>query len=235
MSAQIVKIKGFGTAPRGRRPIGFRGGHDHGRPLNDPVYPTSLIPRVFVPRYAADWRNMGRRLLTMGLARLENKWLGTYKQSLDWQVSGPCAKFCAGACGKSPWRCMCTMRVVDTPTEHLVNMDGILREFKGEVIHKKPFWNARRKVIQKNRFHSEAMVWDPQTNTFTCLNRENINPAFGLLPNRRDDHYKGDDLGWDSESDAEFSDDENYCSDEEREMKPSTPVAVSSRKMVGKK
>lgn len=178
---------------------------------------------------------MGRRVLTMGLARLENKWLGTYKESLDWQISGPCGKFCAGACGKSAWRCICTMRIKDSPTEHLVNLDGILREYKGEVNHKKPLWSAPRKVVQKNRFHSEAMIWDSESNTFKYLNRAEINPAFDILPNRNDKKYVGDDLGWASDSDAEFSDDEGNCSDEELVSNNAKPMTVTSRKMVGKK
>ncbi|CAE8627902.1 unnamed protein product, partial [Polarella glacialis] len=57
-----------GTKPGGKksappRPIGFGGRHDHGKQLDDPVYPSKHVPASLLPVFPQDWRSAGRALL----------------------------------------------------------------------------------------------------------------------------------------------------------------------------
>ncbi|XP_026193581.1 uncharacterized protein LOC34619022 [Cyclospora cayetanensis] len=61
-------------APAGRRPIGFRGNHQHKKALYDPVFRTTKVPSNLVPRYPIDWRNGGRALLVAALHKLEGNY-----------------------------------------------------------------------------------------------------------------------------------------------------------------
>ncbi|KAL8439760.1 hypothetical protein Efla_002662 [Eimeria flavescens] len=70
---KIVKAPPL-PAPTGRRPIGFRGNHQHKKALYDPVYPTTKVPSNLVPRYPIDWRNGGRALLVAALHKLEGNY-----------------------------------------------------------------------------------------------------------------------------------------------------------------
>eukprot|EP00922_Rhytidocystis_sp_ex-Travisia-forbesii_P000129 GHVS01000204.1.p1 GENE.GHVS01000204.1~~GHVS01000204.1.p1 ORF type:complete len:257 (+),score=44.63 GHVS01000204.1:182-952(+) len=193
-----------------RRPIGFRGNHQHGRPLYDPVYPTSKVPTTLIPRYRKDWRNSGRALLTVGMSYLEGRLLRHTKQCLQWQAGGPCAARCQGECAKSPWRCLCAWRVRGLH-QHIVDMDGVLGEFKGRVDTAKPLFTVQRPEAEKNKFQSEAMHWDKDNGRFVFSRREpNLLSGFGLLHNRDETHYDERDKQYDSEEDptADSSDDE---------------------------
>ncbi|KAL8270542.1 hypothetical protein Esti_005513 [Eimeria stiedai] len=70
---KIVKAPPL-PAPTGRRPIGFRGNHQHKKALYDPVYRTTKVPSNLVPRYPIDWRNGGRALLVAALHKLEGNY-----------------------------------------------------------------------------------------------------------------------------------------------------------------
>eukprot|EP00921_Rhytidocystis_pertsovi_P003472 GHVQ01006011.1.p1 GENE.GHVQ01006011.1~~GHVQ01006011.1.p1 ORF type:complete len:200 (+),score=30.06 GHVQ01006011.1:153-752(+) len=117
--------------PVARKPIGFRGNHNHGKPLYDPVYPTTKVPPVLKSRYRRDWRNAGRAMITVGMATIEGlKQLRRHQQCIDWQHCSPCGARCGGECGKSPWRCLCGWRVRGV-WQHMVSMDGLLCVYKG--------------------------------------------------------------------------------------------------------
>eukprot|EP00922_Rhytidocystis_sp_ex-Travisia-forbesii_P036693 GHVS01054574.1.p1 GENE.GHVS01054574.1~~GHVS01054574.1.p1 ORF type:complete len:273 (+),score=32.26 GHVS01054574.1:225-1043(+) len=189
------------SSPIGRRPIGFRGNHLHGRPLYDPVYPTSKVPTTLIPRYRKDWRNSGRALLTVGMSLLEGSLLKHTKQCLSWQSKGPCGRRCQNECAKSPWRCLCSWRVRGLH-KHIVDMDGILCEYKGRINTNKPLFAVQRKEVEKNKFKAECMRWDESTGSFVFTEREaNLHEGFGLLHNRDDTQYDSCDKQYDSDED----------------------------------
>eukprot|EP00927_Polykrikos_kofoidii_P062779 TRINITY_DN57583_c0_g1_i1.p1 TRINITY_DN57583_c0_g1~~TRINITY_DN57583_c0_g1_i1.p1 ORF type:complete len:215 (+),score=32.03 TRINITY_DN57583_c0_g1_i1:57-701(+) len=188
------------------RPIGFGGRHDHGKPLDDPVYPTKHVPASLLPKFPLDWRSAGRALLCMGMAALEGTRLRTKGSVLKWQRAGLCSPICSEQCAKSPNRILCAWRVKDTVHEHHNRLDGLLTSYKG-VVHfedvKKPIYRVRRQVATKNRFQSERMVWDSTSRKYVLVDREEIHPAFGLRTDRDATRYAEGDMGYDSASDAE--------------------------------
>eukprot|EP00386_Alphamonas_edax_P012774 GDKI01039694.1.p1 GENE.GDKI01039694.1~~GDKI01039694.1.p1 ORF type:complete len:240 (+),score=54.84 GDKI01039694.1:119-838(+) len=197
-----IKMSGFGTAPPGRKPIGYRGNHMHGKVLYDPVYPTKKVPRELVPRYPIDWRNGGRALLTFGLALLEGKRVVGHSKALKWQLGGFCSPRCGMECAKSKWRALCAWRVKG-PYEHQMLSDGVLTSYKGNVPTNKPLFAVPRPIAIKNRYKSEAMEYDDSSGQFVYSQRQNLHPAFGLLHNRDDKHYAEGEKDYDSESDGE--------------------------------
>uniref|UniRef100_A0A0G4H8Y1 Uncharacterized protein n=1 Tax=Chromera velia CCMP2878 TaxID=1169474 RepID=A0A0G4H8Y1_9ALVE len=224
VTKRFVKLSGITPGPKGRRPIGYRGRHEHGKVLYDPVYPTLSVPHSLVPRYPNDWRNAGRALLSMALSRLEGKRIHTHPKALRWQHGGFCSQRCGVTCAKSPWRLLCALRVGGTDLEHFTRMDGMLRDFKGEVQTRKPLFTVKRRVAQKNRYCSEAASWDSSRGRFVYALRESVLPAFNIQPNRRDDRYGDEEEDYDSgsdeeaESEVEDSDDENEGKGEEKKM-----------------
>mmetsp|Transcript_34294 Transcript_34294/g.60992 ORF Transcript_34294/g.60992 Transcript_34294/m.60992 type:complete len:216 (+) Transcript_34294:95-742(+) len=190
------------------RPIGFHGRHDHGKPLDDPVYPTKHVPASLIPAFPLDWRSAGRALLCMGMAALEGRRLRSKGSVLKWQKGGFCSGLCSEQCAKSPDRIFCAWRVGNTVHEHHNHMDGLLCKYKGVVNYEsatKPIWRVRRQVALKNRYMAERMVWEGAASRYVFADREDIHPAFGIRPDRNEDHYAEGELTYDSASDAEAS------------------------------
>ena len=70
---KYVKVSSIARTKKFRpRPIGYRGRHDHGKPLDDPVYPTKHLPWELRQKNAPDWRSGGRAMLVAGLAKVKN-------------------------------------------------------------------------------------------------------------------------------------------------------------------
>eukprot|EP00928_Gymnodinium_smaydae_P003233 TRINITY_DN11154_c0_g2_i1.p1 TRINITY_DN11154_c0_g2~~TRINITY_DN11154_c0_g2_i1.p1 ORF type:complete len:218 (+),score=36.20 TRINITY_DN11154_c0_g2_i1:105-758(+) len=208
---------GRGKASAPPRPIGFGGRHDHGRPLDDPVYPTKHVPASLLPSFPQDWRSAGRALLCMGMAAIEGFRLRSKGSVLKWQRAGFCSSLCTEQCSKSPNRVFCAWRVGHTVHEHHNRMDGLLLQYKG-IVHfddlKKPIYRVRNQIAEKNRFKSERMIWDTTARSYIYADREEVHPAFGLRPDRDEDHYDEGEKGYDSGSDAEAeSSDEDEAGD----------------------
>lgn len=211
MSAGKASQRRAGRAAKPPRPIGFRGRHDHGRPLDDPVYPTKHVPASLLPQFPQDWRSAGRALLCMGMAALEGRRLRSKGAVLKWQAAGFCSPLCTEQCAKSPNRIFCAWRVGNTVHEHHNRMDGMLLSYKG-IVHfndvTKPIYRVQRQVALKNRFLSERMVWDTGGGKYIFADREPVHPAFGI---RYDQSVKSLNLNeeqeptYDSESDEEAS------------------------------
>jgi len=201
---------GTGGAGRGKRvapprPIGFGGRHDHGKELDDPVYPTKHVPAALLPAFPHDWRSAGRALLCMGMAALEGRMLRSKGAVLKWQKAGLCSPLCGSQCAKSPDRIFCAWRIPGTVHEHHNRMDALLTSYKGVVPHdnvKKPIYRVKRKVAVRNRFRSERMVWNGAGH-YVFADREHIHPAFGLQPDRDETVYEDGEEGYDSDSDPE--------------------------------
>ncbi|CEM29610.1 unnamed protein product [Vitrella brassicaformis CCMP3155] len=212
----VIKLKPP-KGPPGRRPIGYRGQHIHGKPLNDPVYPTTKVPCALVPRFPNDWRNGGRALLTIGMARLEGKRLNRHQYCLKWQKEGVCGPRCGSGCGTSQYRCLCAWRVAPVPKyHHITQMDGMLMEFKRHMPTKKPVFSMPKRVAKRPRYRSEAMSWDPSAGRYVYTDRQPIHPAFNLMPNRDDTRYDEGESDVDSEDELpddsgdEESDDDGH-------------------------
>merc|ERR1711865_1082129 len=166
----------------------------------DPVYPTKRIPAALLSTFPLDWRTAGRALLSLGMSALEGRRLRTKGAVLKWQKQGSCGALCGEQCAKSPDRIMCAWRVPGTVHEHHNRMDALLLGFKGHVHHTditEPIWRVQRQVALKNRYHSERMVWDKSEGSYVFAEREPIHPAFGLRPDRNDDHYADGELTYD--------------------------------------
>lgn len=124
-------------AKRANRPprnIGFRGRHDHGKPLDDPVYPTKSVPQSLKPQFPVDWRNGGRAILTSAMSIVERKKrVQTFREIMDYQSkTGPfCHESCGSACLQSMDRYLCAARVPGTILEQVNRFDGILRRWRG--------------------------------------------------------------------------------------------------------
>lgn len=190
------------------RPIGFRGRHDHGKPLDDPVYPTKHVPASLIPQFPLDWRSAGRAILCMGMAALEGRRLRSKGAILKWQKAGFCSPACASQCAKNPNRILCAWRVGGTVFEHHNRMDGLLLSYKG-VVHydsnTKPIFRVRNRVALKNRFCSERMVWDKAAGTYMYADREPIHPGFGIRSDQNEANYAEGEATYDSASDDEAS------------------------------
>eukprot|EP00397_Hematodinium_sp_SG-2012_P055927 GEMP01068623.1.p1 GENE.GEMP01068623.1~~GEMP01068623.1.p1 ORF type:complete len:197 (+),score=37.14 GEMP01068623.1:96-686(+) len=180
------------------RPVGYRGNYHHGKPLDDPVYPTKTVPYELLPRYPTDWRTGGRAMLIAGLAVLEGRRLRSRGSILKWQKDGHCSPRCASACSKSPGRYFCAKNVVaGTFQHHVNNMDGLLMMYKGEVPTEKPLFSIKRQVFPQNRYFSEAyQLVDGKYHPFE---KEKIHPAFKITEGKLEG-------GYDSDSDPEASD-----------------------------
>mmetsp|Transcript_40325 Transcript_40325/g.111053 ORF Transcript_40325/g.111053 Transcript_40325/m.111053 type:complete len:214 (+) Transcript_40325:113-754(+) len=198
--------RGKRTAPP--RPIGFGGRHDHGKPLDDPVYPTKRVPAALLPSFPLDWRSAGRALICMGLSALEGYRLRSKGSVLKWQHAGFCSALCTEQCAKSPNRIFCAWRAGNTVHEHHNRMDGLLMSYKG-VVHyenvKKPIYRVQRQVAMKNRFKSERMIWSSSVGKYIYADREDIHPAYGIRSDRDEAQYAEGEEDYDSASDAEAS------------------------------
>eukprot|EP00931_Biecheleriopsis_adriatica_P112253 TRINITY_DN86852_c0_g1_i1.p1 TRINITY_DN86852_c0_g1~~TRINITY_DN86852_c0_g1_i1.p1 ORF type:complete len:237 (-),score=23.35 TRINITY_DN86852_c0_g1_i1:69-779(-) len=201
-------IGGRGKNRAPPRPIGFAGRHDHGKALDDPVYPSKHVPSALLPVFPQDWRSAGRALLCLGMAALEGTRLRSKGAVFKWQKAGFCSALCSEQCAKAPNRIFCTWRVGNTVHEHHNRLDGQLLSYKGVVNHddpKKPVFRVMDRVAIKNRYLSERMVWEPARGTYEFADREHIHPGFGIRPDRDETHYAPGEETYDSDSDAEAS------------------------------
>eukprot|EP00933_Yihiella_yeosuensis_P026687 TRINITY_DN20751_c0_g1_i1.p1 TRINITY_DN20751_c0_g1~~TRINITY_DN20751_c0_g1_i1.p1 ORF type:complete len:252 (+),score=47.19 TRINITY_DN20751_c0_g1_i1:67-756(+) len=193
------------------RPIGFGGRHDHGKELDDPVYPTKHVPAALLPMFPQDWRSAGRALLCIGMAALEGFRLRSKGSVFKWQKAGYCSALCGEQCAKSPNRILCYWRAMGTVHDHHNRLDGLLMSYKGIVNYhnpKQPVFRPLNQVAKKNRFMSERMAWEPSKNVYMFADREDIHPAFGLRPDQDETKYQPGEETYDSDSDAEASSDE---------------------------
>ncbi|ANQ10888.1 Uncharacterized protein PCOAH_00053420 [Plasmodium coatneyi] len=158
----ILKAK-LPKAPTGRRPIGYRGNHQHGKSLYDPVYPTTKIPASLVPRYPIDWRNGGRFLLCVGLRRIENRIIKRMKQSQDF--NRPECKTCNHDCIATYNRCLCAWYCKDK-FRHVYQCDEVLLQYKGETQTDKPLFTVPRWVANRNSERGIEYVFDQKTGRF---------------------------------------------------------------------
>ncbi|CAE7229432.1 unnamed protein product [Symbiodinium sp. CCMP2456] len=199
---------GRGKLAQPPRPINFRRRWDHGKDLDDPVYPTMKIPAALMPLFPQDWRSAGRALLCLGMAMLEGIRLRSKGATLKWQKAGYCSALCQEQCAKSPNRIFCAWRVQNTVHDHHNRLDGALLSYKG-VVHyddpKKPIYRILNQVALKNRYKSERMVWDTSQAAYIFADREEIHPGFGIRPDRDESHYAPDEETYDSDSDLEAS------------------------------
>lgn len=158
----ILKAK-LPKAPTGRRPIGYRGNHQHGKSLYDPVYPTTKIPASLVPRYPIDWRNGGRFLLCVGLRRIENRIIKRMKQSQDF--NRPECRTCNHDCIASYNRCLCAWYCKDK-FKHVYDCDEVLLQYKGETQTDKPLFTVPRWVAKRNSNQGIEYRFNEKTGRF---------------------------------------------------------------------
>eukprot|EP00812_Abedinium_dasypus_P009956 NODE_3608_length_764_cov_266.169252.p2 GENE.NODE_3608_length_764_cov_266.169252~~NODE_3608_length_764_cov_266.169252.p2 ORF type:complete len:155 (-),score=47.73 NODE_3608_length_764_cov_266.169252:183-647(-) len=145
------------------------------------------------------------------MAALEGTRIRPKGAVFKWPRIGRCGAVCAEQCTKSPGRILCAWRVPNTVHEHHNRLDWQLLSYKGVVNYDdvtKPIFRVRRRVALKNRYCAEHMEWDPEQRSYIFTEREDIHPAFGILPNRNEDAYAPDEQTYDSESDLELSSDE---------------------------
>ncbi|SBT49591.1 conserved Plasmodium protein, unknown function [Plasmodium ovale wallikeri] len=170
----ILKAK-LPKAPTGRRPIGYRGNHQHGKSLYDPVYPTTKIPASLVPRYPIDWRNGGRFLLCVGLRKIENRIISKMKESQNFNF--PECSACSDNCVKIYNRCLCAW-FCKYKYRHVYNCDSLLMQYKGQIKTEKPIFTIKKEVAKKNSSKSIEYTYNNHTKSFQAAQGEDMYKAF---------------------------------------------------------
>ncbi|VWU52252.1 conserved protein, unknown function [Hepatocystis sp. ex Piliocolobus tephrosceles] len=200
----ILKAK-LPKAPTGRRPIGYRGNHQHLKALYDPVYPTTKIPSSLVPRYPLDWRNGGRFLLCVGLRRIENRIIKKMKESQNFNL--PECNTCNDECVKVYNRCLCAW-YCKFKYRHVYNCDNLLITYKGEINTDKPIFTIKKQVAKKNLQKAVEYVYNKNTECFQKKEDEDMYTKF--YDNIKDEYNDSevDSHGSDSDSDMTDSDEE---------------------------
>lgn len=150
-------------APLGRKPIGYRGNHQHGKSLYDPVYPTTKIPTRLIPRYPIDWRNGGRFLLCVGLRRIENRIIKKMKESHNYNFTE--CKTCDDSCVKIYNRCLCAW-FCKYKYRHVYNSDSLLMNYKGEIKTTKPIFTLKKDVAKKNMTNVLTYKYNEKESTY---------------------------------------------------------------------
>ena len=146
--------------------VGFRGRHNHGKSLDDPVYPTKKVIPQLRPKTLIDWRTGGRALLISALAVLERRArLRKRTDILDFQSRGFCGPACGYTCAKDKRRILCAWKVPGTEHEHFNKISDHLVAYKGLVKTKKPFFAPPRPVAQVNAASARFFVLDTSTST----------------------------------------------------------------------
>ncbi|GAW83713.1 hypothetical protein, conserved [Plasmodium gonderi] len=177
-------------APMGRRPIGYRGNHQHGKALNDPVYPTTKIPSSLIPRYPIDWRNGGRFLLCVGLRRIENRIIKKMKESQMFNF--PECNTCNHDCISHYNRCLCAW-FCKYQFSHMYKCDYLLMQYKGETKTEKPLFSVPKWVAKKNSKQSVEYVYNEKEQQFENMKTEdNIYKKFYEKLQHRDDSFAHD-------------------------------------------
>lgn len=157
------------------------GNHAHGRPVYDPLFPTTKVPTSTIPRFPIDWRNGGRAMLCISMALLEGRRIRRHRKLLEWQQKGYCSSRCGETCGKSIWRPLCAWRL-NGRHQHFMKMDAQVRSYKGEVKTDKPIFSTRRPQIHPNKYKSEGAVWNETLKSFVFPFRRSLDKNFGLFP-----------------------------------------------------
>ncbi|ETW17458.1 hypothetical protein C923_04070 [Plasmodium falciparum UGT5.1] len=200
----ILKAK-LPKAPTGRRPIGYRGNHQHGKSLYDPVYPTTKIPTSLIPRYPIDWRNGGRFLLCVGMRRIENRIIKKMKDSLNFNMSE--CKICNDNCVKIYNRCLCAW-YCKYKYRHVYKCDGLLIDYKGTIKTDKPIFTLKKEVGIQNKKSMIEYIYNEDKHIFELNEKEDIYKKF---------YKKIQTCAFSEEKriPEEFSDSENTDSDED--------------------
>ncbi|CXJ25087.1 conserved Plasmodium protein, unknown function [Plasmodium berghei] len=204
----ILKAK-LPKAPPGRRPIGYRGNHKHGKALYDPVYPTSKIPSSLVPRYPLDWRNGGRFLLCVGLRRIENRIINKMKESLNYNI--PECSTCNNTCIKIYNRCLCAW-YCKYKYRHVYDCDNILMEYKGEINTDKPIFTIKKQVAKKNISKGIEYVYNKNISKFQTIEKNDIYAKFYKKIQEKKQTCSKEEAIY-SDSDATDSDEEEIYED----------------------
>ncbi|CRH02764.1 conserved Plasmodium protein, unknown function [Plasmodium relictum] len=197
----ILKAK-LPKAPTGRRPIGYRGNHQHGKSLYDPVYPTTKIPTSLIPRYPIDWRNGGRFLLCVGLRRIENRIINKMKESQHFNLCE--CNVCNDNCIKIYNRCLCAW-YCKYKYRHVYKCDNLLIDYKGEVKTEKPIFTLKKEVAKKNLKKSVEYIYNNKTKIFEIKEKDDIYKKFYQ---KIQENYSNKDHFSDSDSDVTDSDEE---------------------------
>lgn len=208
-------------APLGRRPIGYRGNHQHGKSLYDPVYPTTKIPTRLIPRYPIDWRNGGRFLLCVGLRRIENRIIKKMKESHNYNLTE--CKICDDNCVKIYNRCLCAW-FCKYKYRHVYDSDNLLMNYKGEIKTNKPIFTIKKDVAKRNMSSSLSYKYNEKDSIYQLDETTNniYNTFYEKIKKGKDatlngsgktetdqDHSQGEKNSYsdsDSDSDSEFTD-----------------------------
>ncbi|CBZ50904.1 conserved hypothetical protein [Neospora caninum Liverpool] len=114
--------------------------------------------------------SVGRKRSYVG--RIAVSLMARHRQICDYQrVGGFCSPRCFSECSKELRRCLCAWRC-NGFHEHVVQMDGMLGEYKGEVKTEKPLFSVLRRQARKNSAPSEGVVFSPSSGAF-----ERVRPA----------------------------------------------------------
>lgn len=147
--------------------IGFRGRHNHGKSVNDPVYPSKKIIPQLRPKSLIDWRTGGRALLVAALAVIERRAkLRRRTDILTFQSRGFCGPSCGFSCAKEKRRLFCAWKVPGTQFEHVNRISDTLVGFKGlnKNFQKKPFFTVPRAVAERSAAPARFCSVDPEGN-----------------------------------------------------------------------
>ncbi|PHJ18715.1 hypothetical protein CSUI_007458 [Cystoisospora suis] len=156
----------------------------HREACQTPQTPLTLFQRPCAGRRRSAGGIVSRALLTR------------HRHVLDFQHQGGfCSSRCLGSCAKELKRCLCAWRCSGFHA-HVVQMDGMLASFKGEVKTDKPLFSVLRRQARKNKWAqqkelafssthshvhdlahgsmcvrtpSKGMVYDPTTGHFSPL------------------------------------------------------------------
>lgn len=203
---EILKAK-LPKAPTGRRPIGYRGNHKHGKALYDPVYPTTKIPTRLIPRYPIDWRNGGRFLLCASMRRIENRIIRKMKESHNFNY--PECKACDNSCVKIFNRCLCSW-FCKYKYKHVYESDYELIKYKGEIQTEKPIFTIKKRIAKMNPHHSIPYLYNESTKKFEKnVNQNDLYKKFyDKIQKQNEVNRKEDIIFSDSDSDYTDSDEE---------------------------
>ena len=184
--------------------VGFRGRHNHGKPLNDPVYPTKKVIPQLRPKTLIDWRTGGRALLVSALAVLERRGrLRRRTEILDFQSRGFCGPACGFTCAKEKRRLFCAWKIPGTEFEHFNKISDHLVSFKGLVKTKKPFFQVPRPVAQVNAAPSRFFLLAHNKITAAPFIRSPVVDQAALYDSRLDPAHLVDEIPL-NDSEAHF-------------------------------
>ncbi|PFH36684.1 hypothetical protein BESB_048760 [Besnoitia besnoiti] len=119
--------------------------------------------------------SLGRKRSVAG--RVVVSLMGRHRQILDYQSRGGfCSPRCFAECTKELKRCLCAWRCSGFH-EHVVQMDGMLGDYKGEVKTDKPLFSVLRRQARKNSEPAEGAVFNAASGAFESA-RPKQHPAF---------------------------------------------------------